>query len=574
LYAHDQARIQVDGNHVIADKQFSVGRDHIDGVGTTMDVNGRLTVGNAGAAGGWYQEDRYIDKKFDANYNGNLQGYENLPNEHFFAKDPTALGQRWLDNIDRTLEYLDRGLDNLGNPTNAKDGTTTGNSPGLAITAGAVVQSGEGMVGNTSTANGYVLIDDKRVQGDDPNTSDEYRTRWIVKNGAPFGADGHLTIGGAGNGMVRVINGSLLQSESTTIAQKDGGRGYLYVVGGNEVPAAERNDALTGASTTWRPSEWISKGPTILGEQTGDERGTIRIEEGAHGVTQGLYVGLARESQGEISVSGFSYSKDAPDDFNSTSTRSLLEIYKDTSGYAGSKPAGSSTLSVSDYGYLWMHEGSELRLNGVGIISNGAILHLSEDRVKILGEYNTDPAGIFTRDVVHQPGRIDMIEEMRKNGSSAYAEGHDRSALLDAMKSKITIVNARIEGDGIVTGEDGVFITADEKHNPTGVPTEVDPGQRYDWKNHDEYEGYYGTLVFGDQLRQTGNVITNFDVNSGYYEGMGGTGKDAENNPAPLGPNQDLIVVKRGDSSTSQSDVLAQLSGTLSVHARLTDYYE
>jgi T5SS/PEP-CTERM-associated repeat protein len=555
LYAHDQARIQVDNNHVIAEGQYSVGRDHIDGVGTTMNVERTLTVGKNGAAGGWYQENRY-----------NIPANQNILDvQHYYVPDPTALHEpeRWLDHEMRTLENLDRTLQNLGSPENAKTGNVTGNSPGLAITAGAVVTSGNGMVAETGTANGYVLIDDKRVGAD--SKDDSVRTRWVVQNdGTPFGTEGQLVVGGRGNAFVRVLNGSLLQADSTVIAQSsnDNKHGYLYVIGGKESPKdadgqpIARTDALTGKPTTWLPSEWFNKGATVIGQETGNKRGTLRLEEGAHGVTCGLYIGLGTDSQGEVSVSGTSAS---PHD-HVNATRSLLEVYEDISPLKGSKPQGSSTLSVSDYGYLWMHQHSELRLNGVGIISNGAILHLSEDKVKL--PYNsetnstntsinfiTDPAGIFTNTPIPQ---------------------NQRTALVDAMKSKITIVNARVEGDGTVTGEDGVFIAHDQEHDVTNTQTTVDPGQRYDWNNRDEYFSYYGTLKFGDQLRMRGNVVTNFDVNSGYYAGMGGAGSDV----TPQDPNHDAIVVQRGDSSTSKADVLAQLSGTLNVHARLTDYYQ
>jgi hypothetical protein len=548
LYAHDQARIQVDGNHVIADGQYSVGRDHIDGVGTTMNVDKTLTVGNNGAAGGWYQENRYIIES----------NSDDLNDVHYYVPDPTNLSNpvSWLDHEARTLENLNRNTNNLGSPQDAQTGTSTGNSPGLAITAGAVVTSGDGMVAANETANGYVLIDDKRVAGDSQDES--VRTRWIVqKDETTFGTTGQLVVGGKGNAFVRVLNGSLLQADSTVIAQDSNNNpdykahGYLYVVGGNERPDdADGNripltDALTGEETTWQPSEWISNGATVIGENAGNERGTLRIEEGAHGVTSGLYIGLAAGSQGEVSVSGTSAS---PDD-NADAVRSLLEIYEDkNSMFIDTAPKGSSNLSVSDYGYLWMHQNSKLKLNGIGIISNGAILHLSEDKTKESGNFETDTAGIFTNAPILQ---------------------QNRTALLDAMTSKVTIINARIEGDGIVTGEDGVFIAYDAEHNTANSQTTVDPGQRYDWNNRDEYFAYYGTLTFGDQLRMNGDVVTNFDVNSGYYPGMGGAGDDV----TPQKPNSDTIIVQRGESSTSKADVLAQLSGTLNVHARLTDYY-
>lgn len=550
LYAHTQARIQVDNNHVIAEGEHSVGRDHIDGVGTTMNIDRALTVGKNGKAGGWYQENRY---KIPAN-----STVLNVP--HYYVQDPTAEFEpkRWLDHNARTLENLDRTLQNLGSPENAEIGTETGNSPGLAITAGAVVTSGSGMVAEFAAANGYVLLDDKRVDAD--SKDDSIRTRWIVQNdGVPFGTDGQLVVGGAGNAFVRVLNGSLLQSDSVIVA-KNGNpetHGSLNVIGGKENPKdvsgkpVQLINALTGETTTWQPSEWISRGATVIGETAGNERGTLRIEEGAHGVTSGLYIGLAAGSQGEVSVSGTS---ESPND-QSNAVRSLLEVFEDQSGMKGSKPLGSSTLSVSDYGYLWMHQNSELRLNGVGIISNGAILHLSEDNIKQSGFFDPDnpasTAGTFTNTLI-----------IRAN----------RTALVDAMKSKVTIINARIEGDGTVTGEDGVFVTHESAatHNTTKTQTAIDPGQGYDWNNRDEYSYYYGTLKFGDQLRMNGDVVTNFDINSGYYAGMGGIGSPI----TPQKPKHDAIIVQRGDSSNSQADVLAKLSGTLNIHARLTDYYQ
>ncbi|MDR0611252.1 MAG: hypothetical protein LBG58_14175 [Planctomycetaceae bacterium] len=568
LYAHDQAQIQVDGDHVIADGQYSVGRDHIDGAGTTMNVDKTLTVGKSGAAGGWYQENRYVTQ------DNNALG---VTSTHYYFPDPTALGEygeRWLDSEVNTLENLDRTFESLGNPENAQIGKTTGNAPGLAITAGAAVTSGSGKIAENETANGYVLIDDKRIAGD--SNDESVRTRWIVQNdGTPFGTDGQLVVGGAGTAFVRVLNGSLLQADSTVIAQKGNNDpnpdykayGYLYVVGGKENPkdAAGNNiklfDALTGEETFWQPSEWISKGATVIGENAGNERGTLRIEEGAHGVTSGLYLGLAAGSQGEVSVSGTHAS---PND-TAASIRSLLEIYEDkNSPFKNSTPKGSSTLSVSDYGYLWMHQNSKLKLNGVGIISNGAILHLSEDKEKSLGLFNVN-------DSAATAGNFDGNPIAQNN----------RTALLDAMKSKVTIINARIEGDGTVTGEDGVFIAHDAAHNSTNSKTEVDPGQRYDWNSKNEYFAYYGTLTFGDSLRMSTDdseeLVTNFDVNSGYYPGMGGTNEktlDVHNKPVtPRKRNADLIVVQRGPDSNSKADVLAQLSGTLNVHARLTDYY-
>ncbi|MDR2115528.1 MAG: hypothetical protein LBP87_04020 [Planctomycetaceae bacterium] len=550
LYAHDHAQIQVDNNHVIADGQHSVGRDHIDGVGTTMNVDRLLTVGKNGTAGGWYQENRYSIPLHD----------EVLDVPHYYASDPTAESepQRWLDHNARTLENLDRTLQNLGSPENAKIGTKTGNSPGLAITAGAVVTSGSGMIAEFATANGYVLLDDKRIGGD--SKDDSVRTRWIVQNnGTPFSTNGQLVVGGAGNAFVRVLNGSLLQSDSAIVAKNGNSEthGVLYAIGGKENPKdANGNpipliDALTGKTTTWQPSEWISKGATIIGESVGEERGTLRIEEGAHGVTSGFYIGLDSGSHGEVSVSGTSaFPNDHPN-----AVRSLLEVFEDKSELKGSKPQGSSTLSVSDYGYLWMHQNSELRLNGVGIISNGAILHLSEDKIKLAGFFDpNNPAstsGTFTNTLIAQA---------------------DRTALVDAMKSKVTIINARVEGDGTVTGEDGVFVTHESAatHNTTNTQTTIDPGQRYDWNNHDEYSSYYGTLKFGDQLRMSGDVVTNFDINSGYYAGMGGVGSPI----TPQNPKHDAIIVQRGDSSDSKADVLAHLSGTLNIHARLTDYYQ
>lgn len=428
LYIWQGATSTIGGDHTIAEGANSLGRVYVDGTGSRMDVGGTLTVGQSGYAGGTYTENRY-----DGRY-----------------KDDPAV---WFNDPARTADHNFTASD----AQNVVDGSNTGNDPGLAITRGAVVTSGDGMVGENAGSYGYVLIDDK-------GNASSTRTQWYV--------DGDMTIADEGEAFVRVLNGALLEITGNTIVANSDTEGTLHVIG-------------TGADGT--PSEWINHGYTIVGNDS-DTRGTVRINDGAHGVTHGLYIGLLAGSEGEVSVKG---------------EGSLLEVYEDTSGMAGSTPQGSSLLSVSDLATVWMHENSELRLNGNAVFSNGAMLHL------------------------------------------------DEGSIIDTMNSRATFTNARVEGVGTVTGEDGVHFRQDDYY--TEEQAYIDPGLAYGWNLRCEDPLYYGTLTFGHTLSTTGNVITNFDINSW--------------------GDQDHIVVQ-GDPNNTTDAVTAQLGGTLRVHARMTDYYD
>jgi outer membrane autotransporter protein len=443
-----------------------------------------LTVGKSGAAGGTYTENRS-----DARY----------------QNDPA----KWFDSTNTLLD--------LSNPTNAESGATTGNAPGLAITAGAKATSGYGMVGENAGSNGYVLIDTKDKAG---TPTSAVRSEWHVEN--------DLSIAKDGNAFVRVLNGSLLQVAQDTKLNSTGGttaasHGTLHVIGngaataadgkpvykeGNNFPTDKFIDGNYARYTALTPygnrTEWISGGATVLGDvaagQTGAGRGTIRINDGGYGETKGLYVGLKSGSFGEVSVQG---------------AASELHILKDTnSAFQGSTPAGSSLLSVSDKAFLQLHTDAVLKINGNGMFSNDSILHL------------------------------------------------DPNSQLDAMTDRVSFVGARIEGIGTVAGDKGIVIMQDGTYSKgTAI---IDPGLAYGWDTRDEDPRYYGTLTFGDQLLMSGDVITNFDINSGYFE------------PPAMAASkkQDLIVVERRSDSQSSADIYAELSGTLNVHARLTDFYD
>lgn len=489
LYLFDRATAVIDGNHVIADQAGSLGRDYVDGAGTTMTVVGKLTVGNAGQAGGTYTENRY-DSRFETG------AFTPKANDTLTAGDPEV----WFDASQRTMDLISAAF--------AQTDDSTGNAPGLAITRGAQVISGSGMVGNALGSNGYVVIDNKG--NTDTDNDPKTRTWWkVVGTGGDDDHNGNLAIANAGTGFVRVLNGALLQTDSVTM-NEGGGDGTLHIVGsgaetddeGNYV--RDENDRFIPLLHDGYRTEWINLGAAALGLGTDAGKSTIRINDGAYAETRGLYIGLEEDSQGAVSVKG---------------AASELHIFEDLgSNWAGSVPKGSATLSVSDWAYLHMHDNSVLLLNGNGMISNGALLHLDENSV------------------------------------------------LDAMTDRVSVVNARIEGIGTVTGQKGVFVTQDDIFTPEGQ-AEIDPGLVYNWDARCDDSDYYGTLTFGDQLIMSGNVITYFDVNRGF----------SHVDPI-VPPQQDLIVVKRGTSpnsaTVSEDPIIAELSGTLQVHARLTDYYE
>ena len=480
LYLFNQATAVIDNDHIIADEAGSLGRDYVDGAGTTMTVVGMLTVANAGQAGGTYTENRY-----DPRYGG-ISG-------KFADGDPAV----WFDAPERTMDLVSAVF--------AQTDNTTGNTPGLAITRGAQVFSGSGMVGNVAGSSGYVVIDNKGNTDtvNDPKT----RTMWQVS--ATALGDGNLAIANAGTAFVRVLNGALLETDSLTM-NEGGGDGTLHVIGNGAKKdedgnyAKDENGRFIPELHDGYRTEWINHGAAAIGLSANGGIGAIRINDGAYAETHGLYIAVEEGSQGAVSVKG---------------AASELHVYEDVnSQYAGSIPAGSATLSVSDWAYVHMHENSVIKLNGNAMFSNGAILHL------------------------------------------------DANSLVDAMTDRVSFVNARVEGIGTVTGQKGVFITQDDIFTPEGQ-AEIDPGMSYGWSARCDESELYGTLTFGDQLIMSGDVYTYFDISRGF-----------SNVDPAIPPQQDLIVVKRGTSPNSatvtEDPIIAELSGTLKVHARLTDYYE
>jgi hypothetical protein len=546
--AHEGAgHVSVTGNHVIARNSGSVGRDIIDGQGTLMEITQTLTVGESGHAGGLYEENRY-SSRFQSDPGDSAA----LPPN---SAGKTASGHQWFDNPSYTTGTVTAGSDAL---TGWKTGTETGNDPGLAITRSAVVKSQDGIIGKNTGGSGYAVIDNQYGgTGID-------RTRWEIGTINPA-MNGTLTIGEDGEGWVRVLNGALLQvgdpgnSKGLTVIN-GGGSGHLYVIGsgvdGGDVVRDKNGEPIVklrgGYDVNYRQftgadagmpltrTELISNGPIVLGydaatyDPAGTNppiggRGTLRIDDGAYASAQGLYAGLQKGSQGEVSTKG---------------AGTWFDIYPDTSSFAGQTPQGSSLFSSSDLAMNWIHGGAAVRLNGNAMITHGAVLHLGD----------------------HVPGLP-----------------QNTAGIFDAMKDKVTVMNGRAEGDGTITGERGVFITHDDEHNPNKVQTTVDPGQGYAWESRDETPAYYGTLTFGDSLRMTGNVRTNFDVNSGYFAGLGSDKPySADGNPANSGnpdlmkAKTDTMIVRKSQTSLNSGNtaqVVADLSGTLRVRARLTDYY-
>jgi T5SS/PEP-CTERM-associated repeat protein len=555
---------RVIGNHIIAQNAGSIGRDIVDGLGSRLEVTGTLTVGEFGHAGGRYTENRYEDRFLHD------PGYDSTGEPGTAAK-----GSQWFDNPD----YTTGGLNITPNDdNNVVTGKNTGNDPGLSITRGAVVTSGNGMVAENTNyiggkgkykdpvtgvidpaylgtnSQGYVVIDNMGAATGAGATQSTWNV--VGNSNTTQDSDAILTIGREGDAFVRVLNGGLLYVDGTTkVMSTDANQnsfndssGTLHVIGngGGKVLHETDNDFRSqrfddGNYVRYEAekhddfrSEWISNGATVLGEvdaaaYTNDgidtvnrqnKRGTIRINNGGYGETKGLYIGLTTAAQGEVSVTG---------------RASELHVLKDESGITRTIE-GSGILSVSNEGFVQIHSDANIKLNGIAEISNGAILHLDNEK-----------------------------------------------SLLDSVTNKVSIINARVEGIGTVTGANGVFITQDDTYKqPTSgaypeIDAFVDPGLAYGWKSRDEDPKYYGILTFGDQLIMTGNVTTNFDINSGY--GFDPVADGPAWSPAAP-PNTDAYAAKRdqivvnGVISGSPAPVYASLSGTLNVHARLTDYYE
>ncbi|MDR2641406.1 MAG: hypothetical protein LBC74_01290 [Planctomycetaceae bacterium] len=537
LFVYDRAAGHVGGSVVIADGADTNAQVQIDGAGTKLEIDHRLTVGNWGNAGGYFNENRY-DPAIATNPNTVDRGYRVEP---YNLTNPS--NEWWFDSPNM----------NLRNNKNYE-----GNAPGLAITDGGVVVANSGVIAARSRDGldldsiGYVLIDNH--YGFNGSTGRQgYRSTLHIKEivGGTNDQNGDLIIGREGKGFVRVLNGGLLEIDghtklnsridsSDTVDYVYAGVGSLYVFGNGGSSRAAPNSATAANIPNYvtpyddgNRSTWISHKATILGD-TGDYvkggEATIRINNGAYGETYGIYAGYSEDARGDVSVMG---------------KASELHIYKDTQlGTAGydysiNDIKGSGGLSVSNQALLQLHNEGNITLNGMSLISHNSLLHL------------------------------------------------DDGSILDSRKYSNKVVNARVEGSGTITAENGVTFLydstyADSMYDPVyasiggkfetivskPTATQIDPGLYYGWEIRHEYYERYGTLTFGDRLTLVGNVTTFFDVNSGWRVPNDPLAPGAETNQL-----NDMIVVKRGDSSTSTADIIATLSGTLKIHARLTRYF-
>jgi T5SS/PEP-CTERM-associated repeat protein len=610
LYVRSGSKVNVAGNHTIANTSGSLGRDHIDGNFTELNIGGDLNVAASGQAGGRYTENRYdprwqesldpIDGMWGtgsystgANQTGYIsvsEGSENPLGEGTHTAQHgtgTAFNPLVTDEIGDAYTFTTTTGDcnvnpayNLpypsGNalPLTPNDGKYTGNDPGLAVTRGAHVNvEGNATVGDKTGSYAYAVIDNKGFNAPgvkysenalDLNSQGNSAAMGIVNDASNTLATNHqntgatrstmrvgeiatgssertknaadgvtnpvanrsdyqqindtngglLTIGrNGGEGMFRVINGGLLHTGSTMIADVTGSRGYLHVSG---------FDSVSGRS------EFISDGLTTVGNASGT-RGTLRISNGARAVTEGLTIAKVAGSVGEVSVEGF-HDRDN-DGYTSDDVRSLLEIYQAPGGSAP-ETEGNSLFAASNHALVWMWEGSDLQLNGIGQITTGATLHLN--------------------------GHVDSngdLDSMIVGGVS----GDAGIPLFDANDYSVNVTNGRVEGNGIIRAKEGISFVQDGGLNSAGQrrtpgQAEIDPGLFYGWDCICENPERYGTLQFEtNTLNMTGNVITYFDVND---QG-----------------DHDRIIVKE-DRETGRSDnVTASLSGTLKLNARLTEGY-
>lgn len=536
LYIYDRAAGHVGRNMIIANEADSNAQVQVDGAGTQLEIDHRLTVGNYGNAGGYYNENRYNPATV-SNSAVQDKGYRLDP---YQLNDPS---DRW---------WFDSANMNLRDNKNYE-----GNAPGLAITDGGIVVSGSGLVGaysldgSTLDSIGYVLIDNHYGFNGATGRRQGERSTWHVKElGTADEQNGDLIIGREGKGFVRVLNGGLLDVDGHTklnsrINNADTnynyvGIGSLYIVGnGGSIRAIPNSATATNIPqyvTTYddgNRSTWISHKAAILGDTGNSVKGgesTIRINGGAYGETHGIYAGYCEGSRGDVSVMG---------------KASELHIYKDellgSSGYeySISDIKGSGGLSVSNNALLQIHDDGNITLNGMSLISHNSLLHLN------------------------------------------------RNSILDSRQYSAKIVNARVEGIGTITAESGVTFLydstyADSVTDPVysfidgklasivtkATSTQIDPGLYYGWSVIDEYYNRYGKLTFGDRLTLVGNISIFFDVNSGWPIPGDSSAPGTVTNQL-----NDTILVKRGKSSASTADVIATLSGTLKIHARLTGYF-
>ena len=569
VHAFNNGEIWIHADKTIADKD-SFGHSYID-LNSSMTVIGRLIVGDRGWAGGVYEDNRYHEHRFGSlNFKASNPGYEPDRLDTLTTGDPAI----WADALEHHEDFRDAITDAMSSARtdfakfNPFSGSDTGNAPGLAITRSSIVSSIDGTVGNKAPSIGYVVIDDK-----DP-TAQGGRSTWLVGEYEKVGknfvkdndgnyiykSDGELVVGDEGIGIIRVLNGALLQSGSATIGKSQydvnapghsdpyagydfgfdysgGGTGTVYVVGngavkgtgsiyqytyidedgelvtlvGHDKDGYQLDDNNEGKYIPNLPhgerSEWINLGPMTVGEQK-NSRGLLRINEGGYVSTQGLYIAMKNGSEGVVSVMG---------------RASELHVYE---GPDNGDPEGSGIFSASYFGFVQLHPGAIVKVREAEF-SNGATLYLNNREL-------TDPTKPYN------PITNPYIES-------------NTQAQFDTMDGGFLMVNARIVGDGIIGGEGGVHIIQDDHY--TKGQAYIDPGQVLGYDPHDkrENDNYYGTLVFGDYLQMTGNVITRFDISH---------------------ENSDRIEVRRNDESTIlDAPVTAHLSGTLQIHARCTDYY-
>jgi hypothetical protein len=150
--------------------------------------------------------------------------------------------------------------------------------------------------------------------------------------------------------------------------------------------------------------------------------------------------------------------------------------------------------------------------------------------------------------------------------------------------SRFTLLNASIIGNGVVGGINGVQLTQCDTW--TEGQAAIAPGLflNYDWNVAGTHDNFYGTLVFGDQLFMTGRVtpgdtelgiaptrgvMTYIDYSSYRPRDEFGVIIPGEENTFNI--KQDKIIVTR--VSDGDAPIVAFLGGTLSVHARIIDYF-
>ena len=420
--------------------------------------------------------------------------------------------------------------------SDAKTGNASGNNPGLAITRGAQVTSLEGVIAQNADSGGYVVIDNaNNLSGLGTAANNPFGTvyNW-AKNDRPFYqlgttevdsvlssyasewiVNGTLEVGVDGDAFQRILNGGTLVTGSnkttgdSTIIASGTGRGQLFV---------------SGNSGAWGRSIFKSYGAAVVGQ--GTDRGTLRIYDGALGETAGLYVGAETDSKGEVFVDGAASTLRITKDNGST-------YYHGKNLASADRMQGTGIFGASHEALVWLDADAVVRLNGNAGFSTGSVLHL-DNMVKVDPHVATPTFPFGDIDVSHNP-------------------------IFDAGEGRVNFTNARVEGIGLVTAKDGVHIR--QSDYDTGQAS-IDPGLIYGWETKCEKD-FFGDLYFGHSLNMTGHVITYFDLDAGFYNFA--TEKNEHR-------SQDNIFVV-ADPLAGTDQVTAALSGTLMIHARLTDYY-